>query len=490
MRLLVADDQNSVHLFLDKMLSVEKLGITEVLHARDGEQAADMAEKYQPELILLDIRMPVMDGMEVLERLKQKKFQCKIIILSAYNEFEYARQCMGYGVKDYLLKPIDIEELENTLIRLMEEIRSEYAHRLCSLEFGFLAGKWKTEKWEEEAEKILQVLLKPEDSFYAVCSRAGETLQINGRNDSVSTAATEELQIFLCRCKSQNEWMQDVEFLRNHTSCPVGVSTMFHERKRLPAALVEAREALTQGFYNMGVNIYRPGAFVYPGQQPEGALADRLTDAIQKGNVQEIKVSLEKLFAGFQINSVHPQYVCEFCYSYLIGMNKNFVETFQRLKGNDLTADFRYQDVVSLKNTFFRFILTIRSDVTPEKALSDTDTVKKIKRYIDENYEKDLSLAAVTKHFFISKYQVSRLFKKMFGKNYSEYVLEIRMRTAGHLLLNTREKVEEIARQVGFEDAAYFSRVFSKYFDGISPGEYRRRTAAEGKGEKNDESSL
>lgn len=112
----------------------------------------------------------------------------------------------------------------------------------------------------------------------------------------------------------------------------------------------------------------------------------------------------------------------------------------------------------------------------------DEDVVRKIRHYIDTNYEKDISLTTLSKHFFISKYQISRLFKKQFEINYSDYILKVRMEAAEMMLMNSKEKIDDIARRSGFEETSYFSRVFSKYF-GMSPGEYRKKKG-EGYGEK------
>ena len=111
MKLLLTDDQNSVHMFFDRMLHYEELGITQVFHAGNGQEALEIIKKEWPELLLLDIRMPVMDGLSLLKEIDDFSFEHRAMILSAYDEFEYAKKCMQFGVRDYLLKPIDIREV-------------------------------------------------------------------------------------------------------------------------------------------------------------------------------------------------------------------------------------------------------------------------------------------------------------------------------------------------------------------------------------------
>lgn len=131
MKLLIADDQNSVHMFLNQMLPYEELGITEVFHAKNGEEAWNIVQKELPELLLLDIQMPVMNGLALLEKISTMNFEHRVLILSAYNEFEYARKCILYGVQEYLLKPIDIKEMKQVLQKNIEELQKQQVQR-CS----------------------------------------------------------------------------------------------------------------------------------------------------------------------------------------------------------------------------------------------------------------------------------------------------------------------------------------------------------------------
>lgn len=172
--------------------------------------------------------------------------------------------------------------------------------------------------------------------------------------------------------------------------------------------------------------------------------------------------------------NVHPNYVQDFCYGFLIQLNSDFVETLKKLRSNAVVDSFRSVDAAGVKNMFLRLMLSMRLDLPPKDVQMDEDVVRKIRHYIDTNYEKDISLTTLSKHFFISKYQISRLFKKQFEINYSDYILKVRMEAAEMMLRNSKEKIDDIAKRAGFEETSYFSRVFSKYF-GMSPGEYRKK---------------
>jgi two-component system, response regulator YesN len=131
-KLMIADDQMSLHTFLDKMMDWPSLGITDVMHVFNGEEAANLAAAYKPDLLLIDIRMPVLDGLGALKLLQLLGKKPKSVILSAYNEFEYARDALRLHVSQYLLKPVDTRLLENVIKELVQEIRSETQLRITS----------------------------------------------------------------------------------------------------------------------------------------------------------------------------------------------------------------------------------------------------------------------------------------------------------------------------------------------------------------------
>ncbi|MCZ8518217.1 MULTISPECIES: response regulator transcription factor [Paenibacillus] len=125
MKLLIADDQMSLHQFLHKMIDWGALGITEVQSAFDGEQAAGLAASAEPDLLLMDIRMPGVNGIEALRRIQSQVHKPKAVILSAYDQFDYAREALKLSVSQYLLKPVDTQLLEAALRELIAEVRSE-----------------------------------------------------------------------------------------------------------------------------------------------------------------------------------------------------------------------------------------------------------------------------------------------------------------------------------------------------------------------------
>lgn len=451
MKLLITDDQNSVHMFFNRMLNYEELGITQVFHAGNGEEALEIIKEEWPELMLLDIRMPVLDGLGLLEKLQEFTFEHRVMILSAFSEFEYAKRCMQFGVREYLLKPIDIREVKKVLgqnISEILEIRKKSIYQTFQKYMDDTADG--TEYVPEELERM---------GYGIVCCESGNIPKF----------------MFECEEKNQKEWecFYDSQKDKN-VDMRIGFGPFHFGKEQFQQAFLESIEALRQSFYNPGTYYYESGYLThYQGTEAE-KLSEQLKKSFETGNIQEMKQAVEKLFFIFKRGNVHPNYVQDFCYGFLIQLNSDFVETLKKLRSNAVVDSFRSVDAAGVKNMFLRLMLSMRLDLPPKDVQMDEDVVRKIRHYIDTNYEKDISLTTLSKHFFISKYQISRLFKKQFEINYSDYILKVRMEAAEMMLRNSKEKIDDIAKRAGFEETSYFSRVFSKYF-GMSPGEYRKK---------------
>lgn len=473
MKLLIADDQNSVHMFLNQMLPYEELGITEVFHAKNGEEAWNIVQKELPELLLLDIQMPVMNGLALLEKISTMKFEHRVLILSAYNEFEYARKCILYGVQEYLLKPIDIKEMKQVLKKNIEELQKQQVQRCSEALKAYLESE------KEELDKIPAGFGK--HGFGVVVQKSEGNLSLGGAK-SLLCIHLQDMAVHFLQVdteyeagKSECTWSAFYERCAEESrEVLAGLSRYHAGREAVFEGIREAKEAVWQGFYEPGCYLYsEDGWNAYPAREAE-QLSEQLTKHYQSGDVQELKQAVDRLFFIFQRGRVHPKFVQEFCYSMLIRLDGNFMETVKSVKGSALTDEFLLEDAAGLKSTFLRLMLSMRLEIEPENVRTEEEVIRQIRHYIDTNYEKDLSLTVLATHYFISKYQISRLFKKEFGINFSDYVLKVRMEAAGMMLRNSSAKLDEVAHRTGFEETSYFSRVFSKYYE-ITPGEYRKQ---------------
>lgn len=474
MKILIVDDQESVHVFFKNMVDFKALGITEQIYATNGKTALDIIHRSHPEIMLLDIEMPIMSGIDLLNALDTEEFCPKIIILSAYNEFEYARKCLSHGVVDYLLKPIDISELEDKMSLLVRDIHNEKVNNLAQVIEACIVNE------QYNANSELPCLFKNMDihKYGFVCTRHADSITdtaiMHASLHHVITVSNPSFMILLFTCPSLENWTSFYDDLKLNADDTVGLSHYRENAEEAPDALNESIEALNQGFYKASVYLYDQNAFSEPKYDSWMECNASLKQACQNRDVQRIKLYAERLFYIFEQMKVYPRYVHDYCYNFLLNLNPNFFETFHHINGAAaVRSEFNYSDAASLKRSLIRMILTMINTIKPDEIKTDIDIVKQIKNYIDSNCNKNLSLDTISNQFFISKYQISRLFTKNYGINYCDYILKVRMEIAARLLKHSDSKIIEIAHQTGYDEISYFSNVFKRYY-GCAPSKYRQ----------------
>ena len=432
--------------------------------------------------MMLDVKMPVMDGMETLCRIKEMGICVHTIILSAYNEFEYARQALLYDVKDYLLKPIDWKEVSDLLTSLVQHIKKEAVCQIQYIMADFLKGQ----------EAIPDAFVLPFETldisgYGFLCFRSEDlewtadsmdksiicTISTESSANIRTESSAENFTLCLAAIDNDSSWETLWRRAFPDETAFIGFSLFQEDAANAADAMKQAIDALKQGFYEPGIYLYEENFFSPSASASEMEIAEQIQTAYTKRDVQQLKLLVERLFNLFRRNKTQPEYVQEFCYSFLLQLNKDFINTFQKLKGSAFLSEFNCYDAASLKNMVLRIIINMQCDFEPSQAGTDSDVVCRIKEYIDLHYDRDLSLDTMSKHFVIGKYQISRIFKKTYDINYIDYILKIRMENAALLLKSTSCKLYEVAHRTGFEETSYFSNVFKKYY-GITPNEYRK----------------
>lgn len=477
MKILIVDDQSSVHLYFNRMLGGEEFAEHEFFHAGNGQEALELMQMQQIDLMFLDIEMPVMNGIQLLEALALQQLSVKTIVLSAYNEFDYARSCIQYGVCDYLLKPIDITELKEKLHDALKEVEAEKREALVRKMIEAINHPL--------ADNCLNVTsylsVLPSWNIGCVCCLAGNTVIFPSSENVLLLCATsaKELQISLFQVKNADSW----ESFRQHLSPAqfgIGMSRLSASAQNILPGMQESIDALEQSFYHYDAYIYNPDSFQLLNGSSIVRLGEKIKEAYCNQDIANIKHYFYKLFDFFQRNTISPEFVRNFCKSLLLQLDDDFTKTFLHIKGTSFSTELRFADAVTLKNTYLRIVLSTLAEMRPENARTDTDIVVHIKEYVDTHFDRDLSLDTLSTHFFISKYQISRIFKKIYEINFSDYVTSVRMKNAAEFLLHTNLKLYDICRRTGYEETSYFSNVFKKFY-GVSPSDYKQENEGRNK---------
>lgn len=494
MKLLIADDQQSLHTFLDKMMNWESLGITEVKHAYDGREAAEMAAHFLPDLLIIDIQMPHLNGIEALKQLQQLPHKPKAIILSAYDEFEYAREALRLSVSQYLLKPVDTNLLEAAVKELIEETQSDHEKKLEAVLAGLLRQDSLHEEWLTVAQTAFHTL---GIHRYIMLTLTGETLSKEALGSEFQQLEPAVISV-ICQLNKQhysaflglsvNERKDQLPLLGERIAAAwqakqpeshmrIGSSAAGEQPEQLQQLLIQSKQAAANGFYAAGTFYLQSEPqpleqwSLQHYQQFDKAFEEKFSLVFSQGALKDL---VDSLFHVFRQLKLDPDKVYSLCVHYLsiaeqmMRRSKRIVAEYETITLDRLR---KYGSADKLEEFFHSQIASMIEQSDPAADRTE-ETISRIKSHVELHYAEDLSLQCVADAFGLDKYQLSRIFKQQFGINYWQYVTQIRMDKAAELLAGTSLKNSAIAEMTGFVDESHFSKTFKKH-NGVSPKEFR-----------------
>lgn len=466
MKLLVVDDQHSVHMYLQKALDFPALGFDDVLHAQNGVQALALIRAHHPQVMLLDIQMPQMNGLQLLEALRREGIpRPETIVLTAYDEFDYAKRCIEFGVSRYVLKPIDPQEITALLGEASQTVTARRTEHyrwlfpLCCARMGEGGGPAQMASADVDPMPYGVVCLRERDAEHAEadcveaigrCAREGRVYLL------IAVPAKEAWEAFIARLAVN---------LRPE-GVAAGVSYLHTSPAEMTAAVIEADDGLSGSFY--APDVRHEGSWnPLPPALRRGM--QTICDAFLQEDETRLCEMTEQAFLYVAQANADPREVIAACRDALFRLH---VARGDPAEYREWPGGAAADSAEALQEAFLEELLGYRRQLEPGVAGTGAETIGLLRAYIDSHYGEDLSLSEMAARFYLSRYQISRLFKQVVGVNYQDYVLGVRMKEAARRLTYTDERLYEIARAVGFDEPSYFSNVFKKTY-GLSPRAYR-----------------
>lgn len=511
MKILIVDDEQIMRNGLRVTVDWESYGFEIIDAVANGKRAIQVCEeKAVPDIVITDIRMPVMDGLELTKELTTRYPHTKIIIISAYDDFKYAQQAIGLGASEYILKAdLDCDALLAVLIKMKEQIEQQRSAEkeqqkvnglMEQLQDNFLLRLLSTPCYEGDVQRKIRELdmeLLPENLY-----------MIQFWSD---IRDREEIKVILERSGLHHGyWLASS---KNHYIL-IANGDEKQEKGRIPAGLEQIRELCGGNIYCSGpfdgfgqiymknkdmrpvmefYNFYdRKGVFYYKDGMPEAGelnYSRNLSEflLLLEGNyLKEARQLIIEILMDFANKMYNPEDIYELT-GILCDMAREKAKEIYRLsccaeeiphwEGSDgmmiKQRIRRYKKLVELTEAsegYFRSLFDYM-----EKYLYHYDKiVSQAVRYMNGHLEEDISLKAVADVIYCSAPYLSSLFKKETGVNFSEYLVNMRIRRAQNLLLSTKLPVSEIAQKVGIANCSYFIRVFAR-ITGVTPVKYRNR---------------
>jgi two-component system response regulator YesN len=536
-KLLIVDDEKVVRDRVVSLLDWETAGFEVIGSCENGLEAMEILEKDCPDLIMTDIRMPFMDGLELAGFVQRNYPMVKLVFLTGFDDFNYARKAIDLSVMDYLLKPITADELSESLKRIRERLDKQLAERrdlsllrdyyeqsLPQLRSGFLTqlinGNLQPRQIEESIRTLkitelegnlfrVAVLKIDEASFsHGVFSHGDQALasfgvfniteEICSKHES-GVAFIQADQVVVIApvdedtksIRSLNDGLEEIRLAVSRflqLTLTIGISsTVSMEDIRL--GWQEAMRALE---YHLVVGndqlIYLEDLEHVEVRPPVVSkdLEKKLLTAIKVAHDDDLREAVEQIM---QIIT-SSQWPLDYVRFYLSGIAAALISE-AAATGVDLSETLpvdqmtQYLTRSSLSDISSWLVETSRGLMTAiERGRRDNCQllVEKANAYLEENYaERDLSLNSISSHLHISPSYFGAVYKRETGETFVSALLKIRMERARDLMLTTGMKNFEIASQVGYDDPHYFSVCFKKYFR-MSPNEFKSSQLNQGPG--------
>lgn len=523
--LLVDDEEEVIHVIMRK-INWEGLGFSVAGHANNGAKALEMVEEFQPDVVMTDIRMPFMDGMELSRRIKAEYPATKILFFTGFDEFEYAKGAVHLEVEEYILKPVNSVELTNVFTKLkikldqeisdkrnVEILQKYYMDSLPLLQANFYTSLIEGSILEEEIPGYLSdYQLSFSGPFFCCLVIHTSSSQVPADMNplllatSVHRQAKERLEekwrakcfsylgntIMISQLRTENEVSELTDecdrFCKYAKSIigavvTIGIGPVCDSVLALSQSFTGAREAVSyRVIYGAAraINIQEvvPGEILQPGLANDAEISN-LFKTIRFGSENEVVQAADQYLK-------HTSYPNKSLQQHHVDMME-LVSTLYRFALNndisvaDFSQDFRklYSSLFDLEPAEFRKWLIDCSLFFREKLIlarnrSNRSFVAKAEEYVRHNYgDEDLSLDRVCEVLGVSNSYFSSVFKKETGNSFIRFLTDYRMEQASQQLIGTNEKSYIIAKNVGYTDPNYFSYVFKRKF-GVSPSKYRR----------------
>ena len=542
LKIFLAEDEVVVRETIKRMIPWEELGFELVGEAADGEMALPLLIRQQPDLLITDIKMPFMDGLTLARLAKKEIPGLKVVILRGYDDFNYAKQAIGIGVEDYLLKPIT----KNALIERLSEIRSRYEHEKTQKEYY--------EKFQREMQAYEKNSSR--DFFEALVDGSMDMMEVYKRAEKLGldiVAEAYNVLIFTMNCDEDFSGQRDeyssweaesLELLENffagHSSAMLFRSNIFSygvllkgQRETIEentrACVDEIRKILSrqdgrrEWFLAVGQSVERLSqiqksyhtasrAFSQRYLYDENILYyDEMETMEHPGGQAETEDNayLQKV----DVNALNPAILQKFLSNGLQEETENFVKDYFYAIGQEPMESlvFRNYVILNVRFSVISFIKGLGCD-TNEMESADTEEVlaesgknmesaiayakkmisqaieirdqnsgnknrsilKTAVDFIDSHYmDEEISLNTVANVANVSSNHFSALFSQNMGQTFIEYLTTLRMNKAKELLRCTGMRSSEIAGEIGYKDAHYFSYLFKKT-QGMTPSDYRK----------------
>lgn len=517
---IIADDERIIREGISQKVNWEKLNLKLIDLAFDGKDAYEKIKEKRPDIVITDIKMPGMNGLELIDKVVKNYKNIKFIILSGYDEFEFAKKAMKHGIKHYLLKPTDEDEITKVLRAVKKEIEKEKEKQLFLDEMknelssmiplakeqflrnrvlNKIYSKKELEYYKDlfNINKDVRIILFEFDTDYKIEEIFALERIIKMYSDDFGFYINTFIKTVLLLIIEDNVYEKILDTINkikkrylNYYDKDITIAiSSSRSFEKIHLLYQEAKEILNYKFYLGKGCILTNNDLV---ENKHNRILKDLNFAIEQivistksGNKKAFEEDLENFFEDLKVDKLEKDIIITYSIDLLTSIIRNNIANIKQSHKKDINLYFR--DLINIKNSntineIKDKIKKIAVEITEMNYLNFSHKrnrlVQLLIQKVEENIDNEnLSLKWLSKNMvFANVDYLSKIFKKDMGINFCQYLVKERMEKAKKLLdIPGDDKIYEIASQVGFGDnSRYFSQVFKNY-TGLSPTDYRKK---------------
>jgi two-component system, response regulator YesN len=521
-KVLIADDEPLILEGIESIINWEEMGLEIVGKVLDGSEAIKVAERTKVDIIITDIKMPVMDGLELIRTVRDKGLNSKFVILSGYNDFEYVKKAITLGIENYLLKPVNKDEMKSTLINTIEKIENELLQKIHQREDmnvlkQNLLYRWVTNaisidelldkselvgislNYQQFAVSIVKILHNKKSSskyqnnsslmVFAVYNICSEIISQGNSGICFCDLSGNVVLVFMDGNLDKGQMNQVLENcmanINKYLELDIFISTGEIQPDLDSVHLSYAQSRELQDYFlvmpsNTRIDYETIGNSSVDGNKINEIDIKCLQDIITSKNKDRITDFLDAIFNRPELSQALSRpfaqsIAVEILFSISNYIKKNSVGSAPRFENLKMSFSSSLS-VKSLEDVrkWLQQVLSATIDFISSEEANANPLVKQVLTYINANYTKELSMKSLSDTFKVNAAHLGQLLKKETGEMFSDYLNRIRVEKAMELLSNTDLKAGKISEMVGYLDSNHFFKCFKKV-TGISPTEYRNR---------------
>lgn len=514
-RYVVIDDESIIRKGTIKKLETLQEIVVCCGEASNGKEGTALIKECNPDFVILDMYMPVMDGMELLPYLSEHYPELPLIVISGYQDFKYMKQAISSKAIDYILKPFSSEEIQQTVLSTIKILKSK---EKIKTQISSAEDDREKAYYNLDIKYLKNQILGYESDWQSICSESLKfinnthhlilfTLYLTnlstklGLEEWLKENGYSEFMVYLThpsipqfrflilffpedstfKMRVCEEFLKLIFLWGSQQKCmiQIGVSETHRNVSELHKAYQETTEALDQQSVNCSCCEYHFCRTMSAPVSINWPSLEEFLFRIESGESEKVRLMIEELFQYYKTLPIctladvkrHCEHISSECRS-ILNYYLHKQEKISKPSHNMQAIVNTLFSLEDLQEYYQQFFLNITAMLKSESVYLNGELIDNIKTYVNHNFQKDLTRDFVASLFYINSSYLSQIFKKKTGCKFIDYVNDVRIERAKQLLSGTDRKMYQISKTVGYENTKYFFRVFKKK-TGMTPEKYR-----------------